>query len=346
MMKENKDPRPSNKRSRDGSSSAAPRRRRSSIHPLAVREKQSIQERRLIRARFDKEYEDNKKNAAALGDSSRDDLMKAMTKRKEIYEDVYHSTEAYKDAQLGNQLTDAILRQSRQDFSLLTPLEFFRNIKNRYYDDNSESLNWSALSQFCIPVREYPMHFGYVSEVLDDDIQEKRTIVRRTRTQKMFGKDMKATQPNEFAIEDNNKENDQQKRVDEMSRHLNRARECDFFEFVCNPISVAQTCENIFDLAFLVKNDMAVVFLKDGIARIRYHAVGSGERKHIGGKNISNNQLIWQYSSDLHSEVLRSYGWTKDTPSKYIPDRSKQYNELFGQISEAEESDEETTVSE
>jgi len=346
MTQENKDPRPSNKRPRDESSSGAPRRTRSSIRPLGAREKQTIQQRRLIRARFDKEYEVNKKNAAALGDSSRDDLMKAMTKRKEIYEDVYHSTEAYKDAQLGNQLTDAILRQSRQDFSLLTPLEFFRNIKNRYYNDNSESLNWSALTNFTTPLRDYPMHFGYVSELIDDDIQEKRTIVRRIRTQKMFGKNMKATQPNEFAVEDNKKENDQQKRVDEMSRHLNKARECDFFEFVCNPLSVAQTCENIFDLAFLVKNDMAVVFLKDGIARVRFHAVTGSGRKHVGGKNVSNNQLIWQYNSDLHSEVLRSYGWTKDTPSKYIPDRSKQYDELFGPITEAEESNEESTVSE
>jgi len=316
------------------------------MYPLAAREKQTIQQRRLIRARFDKAYEVNQKNAAALGDSSRDDLMKAMTTRKEIYEDVHHSTEAYKDAQLGNQLTDAILRQSRQDFSLITPLEFFRNIKNRYYDDSSESLDWDAFPKFCIPVREYPMHFGYVSEIIDDDIQEKRTIVRRMRTQKMFGKEIKATQPKEFAVEDNKKENDQQKRVDEMSRHLNKARECDFFEFVCNPVSVAQTCENIFDLAFLVKNDLAVVFLKDGIARVRFHAVAGGGRKHVGEKNISNNQLIWQYSSALHSQVLKSYGWTKDTPSKHIPDRSNEYMELFGLVGEAELSEEDSTVSE
>lgn len=335
MMKENKDPKASQKRSREESKSEpARRKRRSNMYPPAAREKQTIHQRRLIRARFDQAYEVNQKNAAALGDSSRDDLMKAMTTRKEIYEDVYHSTEAYKDAQLGSQLTDAILRQSRQDFSLITPLEFFRNIKNRYYDDSSESLDWNAFSQFCIPVREYPMHFGYVSEVIDDDVQEKRTIVRRMRTQKMFGKDMKATQPKEFAVEDNKKENDQQKRVDEMSRHLIKARDCDFFEFVCNPVSVAQTCENIFDLAFLVKNDLAVVFLKDGIARVRFHAVVGGGRRRVGEKNISNNQLIWQYSSELHNQVLKSYGWKRDTPSKYIPDRTKAYEELFGSFEE------------
>jgi len=304
------------------------------MYPLAVKEKQTIHQRRLIRARFDHAYEVNQKNAAALGDSSRDDLMKAMTTRKEIYEDVCHSTEAYKDAQLGNQLTDAILRQSRHDFSLITPLEFFRNIKNRFYDDSSESLDWKAISTFCTPMREVPMHFGYVSELIDDDVKEKRTIVRRMRTQKMFGKEIKATQPKEFAVEDDKKENDQQKRVDEMSRHLNKARDCDFFEFVVNPASVAQTCENIFDLAFLVKNDLAVVFLKDGMARVRFHAIPGGGRKRVGEKNISNNQVIWQYSSELHYQVLKSYGWTKHTPSKFIPDRSKAYEELFGLVRE------------
>jgi len=332
MTREIEELRSAKKRSLDETTSETARRKRrlSAMHPLITREKQTMQQRRLIRARFDQAYEVNMKNAAFLGDSSRDDLMKALTTRKEIYEDVYHSTEAYKDAQLGNQLTDAILRQSRQNFSLMSPLEFFRKIKNHYYSDISESLNWSELSKFCIHGREYPMHFGYVSEVIDDDIQEKRTIVRKIRTQKMFHKNIKATQPKEFAEEDNKTENDQQKRVDNMSRHLNKARECDFFEFVCNPFSVAQTCENIFDLAFLVKNDIAVVFLKDGTARVRFHAVTDGVRKRSAEKSISNNQLIWQYNSTLHREVLRSYGWTPHTPSKYIPDRSEEYKELFG----------------
>lgn len=343
-MKENTDPvasqatQASQKRSRsDGRAGTARKRRRSSIYPLSQtiqQRQQTIHQRRLVRARFDQAYEVNSKNAAALGDSSRYDLMKAMTTRKEIYEDVHHSTEAFKDAQLGNQLTDAILRQSRQDFSMITPLEFFRKLKKLYYDDDEESVNWIGISKYCIPAREHPMHFGYISEVIDDEIKEKRTIVRKTRSQKIFAKDIKVAKPKEFEADDNKKENDQQKRVDEMSRHLIKARECDFFEFVCNPVSVAQTCENIFDLAFLVKNDLAVVFLKDGVARVRFHAhgVGGGGRKRVGEKNISNNQMIWQYSSELHKQVLESYGWTKDTTNRYIPDRTKIYEELFGRL--------------
>jgi len=327
--KEIEDPKASQKRpgSAVKNNAVRKRRRRSSIRPLS--QKQTIQDRRLIRARFDQAYEQNAKNAVALGDSSRDDLMKAMTTRKMIYDDVHHSTEAYKDAQLGNQLTDAILRQSRHDFSLLTPLEFFRFIKKLYYDDETESVNFDAIAKFCFSACEPPMHFGYISEVIDNNIKEKRTIVRKIRTQKILAKNMKATKPKEFSQSDNKKENDQQKRVDEMSRHLIKARECDFFEFVCNPASVSQTCENIFDLAFLVKNDLAVLFLKDGVARIRFHAHSNLGKKYVGQKSISNNQMIWQYNASLHEQVLKSYGWTKNTASKFIPDRTKLYKELF-----------------
>lgn len=69
-----------------------------------------------------------------------------------------------------------------------------------------------------------------------------------------------------------------------------------FFQFVVNPSSFTQTVENIFDLSFLVKQERAEVFMREGTP-------------HVGACRFAPLRATVQPGSDPRPQYTE--GWTK-----------------------------------
>ncbi|KAJ3107571.1 Nitrogen permease regulator 2 [Phlyctochytrium planicorne] len=282
---------------------------------------QSKEEKRRLRKEYrslQSALEDNRE-AFLKPDNA---LAEAIEKANTLFKDVKSTQEATLDAKFLIAAADLSAQKAsklRLTGNVVEPFE----VVNRVFTmlggvpsedrDNDEEqhvprLDWNALKT---AVAESLKRAPFGPLETEPKARKERKEIQRLKKDKSL-----LTKPTEL------KANDIEKQVNEtatmykfIAKKLQQTGEINFFEFVINPDSFSQSVENLFYVAFLVKDGKASIIIneEDGQPYIRRTALdeeeedGGGQSTSSTSSDLSKKQVIFELTHTIWKELIETY---------------------------------------
>ncbi|KAJ3081952.1 nuclear protein [Quaeritorhiza haematococci] len=237
------------------------------------REPQSLEEKRRIRSEYRRLLADTEANKQDLVKPDSDGLMNTLYEANKLFATVTTTQEGTLDSKLLVQVAELGSKKAqnmRFDANCFDIDDFVRKAKgmmavgpvNVAEDEDEErqgdrSLDWFALGNVAAKylLRVPTLDFLLGPLAVEPKVrQEGRKIARLVKDKNDLRK------PQELTKDDFQKEkNETSSAVFQVARHLAAHGPINFFKFIINPESFGQTVENMFHLAFLIKEGKAKI---------------------------------------------------------------------------------------
>ncbi|KAJ1921323.1 hypothetical protein H4219_000639 [Mycoemilia scoparia] len=277
-------------------------------------EEQDASTKRQIRNEYRELYGEltAKRRDALQGDPQF--LVKEIQEANRIFDGVQTTYEASMDSRfliMSAEIAAQKAQQMRVDHTAFDTDDFIGKIKNKLYGRNAEERQmagaepeWETIGQIAAKyTREAPQHsflFGVLE--VDPSIKQRKT----TRQPRQRATQDPLSKVEEVQSEDYKKqENDTTKNVKYIHRLLERIGSINFFEFVINPRSFAQSVENIFYLSFLIRDGR--VFIDDDTGQPMLETCEPPLQSDYQ-EGLTKKQLIIDLDVELWKEIVATYG--------------------------------------
>ncbi|KAJ3213657.1 Nitrogen permease regulator 2 [Dinochytrium kinnereticum] len=281
---------------------------------------QSKDEKRRLRREYRSLQTALEENKTEFLKADSNKLSEVIVKANLLFKDVKSTQEATLDAKLLIAAADlSAQKASRLKLSgnLIDPDEIVSRVYTKMggvrldemrphrEGDLDTALDWTAMKKAVAKsLRRAPC----VEFMLGPLEVEPKARKERKETTRLKKGDLKLTKPKELKADDIEKQvNETATIVKSIAKKLKQLDEINFFEFVINPESFGQSVENLFYVAFLIKDGTATINVaEDGQPYIRLTSQGDDEDEE-SSSDLSKKQVIFELTEATWRDIVDVY---------------------------------------
>ncbi|CAM0136064.1 hypothetical protein VKS41_005550 [Umbelopsis sp. WA50703] len=284
---------------------------------------QDKSQRRTIRQRYREliQSAEEIKRQVAVGEA--DALKETMQKANELYRQVRNTQEATLDSRLlvlSADLSVQKARKMRVDYNSFDTDEFVSKVISlgggrhlAELNNDATELNWRDIGKQAVRFGKRAVTMDFMQGPLAVE-KKQRTVNRQARIVKNKEDLVTPQQLQEGDIKAS--ENDTANNVNAIYRILYEHGPTNYFKLVTNPSSFSQTVENIFYVAFLIRNAVASIDDNSGIPIISIHDPPTADEL---GDGLPKKQIIMSLNMELWKEIIETF----DIRESMIPTRKR-----------------------
>lgn len=294
---------------------------------------QTTEEKRKLRAKYRQILNHQEEQRTDMANIRIGDLLDSQRRADAYFKDVKAPQEATLDSKVMLQNAEmgaAMARAMKHDASSFDVDEYIAELVSYMGGsagderedadeliDDTQQLNWRKIGTRAYLYSHKAPAMDFMLGPLAIEAKERKKTTR-ARLQKNKRDEV---QPQELRPEDvQRSENETTKMVRLVSQKLHEVDEngVNFFEFVIDPESYAQSIENIFYVSFLVRDGRAAVFPNEETGLLTLYASEAPTEEERGDEQ--KKQTVFKLTADVWREARDLFNLKK---SKYIPHRTR-----------------------